>query len=55
MPAIACGDGRQEFMDLTICNTGCEEKNPTWTAGKPIFHKILDEIFAGDTPFQEVV
>jgi len=32
-----------------------EEKDPTWTAGKPISHEILDEIFAGDTIFQDSV
>jgi len=25
------------------------EKDPTWTAGKPISHEILDEIFADES------
>lgn len=32
-----------------------KEKDPTWTAGQPISHEILDEIFAGDTIFQDSV
>ncbi len=32
-----------------------KEKDPTWTAGKPISHEILDEIFAGDTIYQDSV
>ena len=30
-----------------------KEKDPTWTAGQPISHEILDEIFAGDAIFQD--
>ena len=32
-----------------------KEKDPTWTAGKPISHEILDEIFAGDIIYQDSV
>ena len=32
-----------------------KEKDPTWTAGNPISHDILDEIFAGDTIYQDSV
>ena len=30
-------------------------KDPAWTAGKPISHDVLDEIFAGDTLYQDSV
>ncbi len=30
-----------------------KEKDPTWTAGQPISHEILDEILAGDAIFQD--
>nr|WP_300858638.1 DUF3879 family protein [uncultured Acetatifactor sp.] len=32
-----------------------KEKDSTWTAGKPISQDILDEIFAGDTIYQDSV
>ena len=32
-----------------------KEKDPTWTAGNPISHEILDEIFAGDAIYQDSV
>ena len=32
-----------------------KEKDPTWTAGQPVSHEILDEVFAGDTIFQDSV
>lgn len=32
-----------------------KEKDPTWTAGKPISREILDEIFADDTIYQDSV
>ena len=30
-------------------------KDPAWTAGEPISHDVLDEIFAGDTLYQDSV
>lgn len=32
-----------------------KEKDPAWTAGKPISREILDEVFAGDTIYKESV
>lgn len=32
-----------------------KEKDPSWTAGKPISSEILDEVFAGDTIYQDSV
>ena len=32
-----------------------KEKDPTWTAGQPVSHEILDEVFAGDTIFQDSI
>lgn len=32
-----------------------QEKDPAWTAGRPISHEILDEVFAGDVIYQDSV
>lgn len=32
-----------------------KEKDSSWTAGKPISHEILDEIFSDDTLLQDCV
>ncbi len=36
-------------------SSALKAKVPGWTVGKPVSHEILDEIFAGDTIFQDSV